>query len=209
MIKEFINTSYLEAKFARAFVFLSPNTWTTLSLVAALAAYLAVSHSRPVLGVALFAVSGLLDIIDGMVARFSGRVSRLGAFWDGVVDRFVDALLILCFFSLSFPVRAETLHMLLFALLFATLLPPFIVAYANHRGAVPDPSEKEIWRFAFRIEYLIIYLLVILLNPLSSTASYILLWTGMALMWATVIQSIVLVFIKSKKYGSTTSAGES
>src|SRR6056297_1371953 len=83
------------------------------------------------------------------VARHSGRTTPLGAFWDGTVDRFVDALVIAVFFFVPFDQPRRQIDVLLFVLLFATLLPPFVVAYANHRGAVPDPTETVIHRWAF------------------------------------------------------------
>ena len=35
--------------------------------------------------------SGFFDLVDGRVARASNRVSRFGAFFDSVVDRYSDA----------------------------------------------------------------------------------------------------------------------
>ena len=190
----------LEKWVGKTFSFFSPNTWTTLSLAVAIAGYIAVVKDRLVLGAAIFALSNWMDFVDGKVARFGGKATRLGAFWDGTIDRFVDALMILCLFSLEFPPSILPMEILLFLLLFFTLLPPFIVAYANHRGAVPDPTEKVIWRFAFRIEYIILFIAAILVNLWSATASLYLVYLSLALMVATVIQSIILVFIKAKNY---------
>ena len=177
----------LEKWVGRSFAFLSPNVWTTLSLLVAFAAYIAVLYQRPVLGALIFAVSALMDLIDGKVARYKGTATRLGAFWDGTVDRFVDALMILCLFNLEFPPAILPAGILLFLLLFFTLLPPFIVAYANHRGAVPDPTEKVIWRFAFRIEYIVLFIAAILVNGWSPLCSLYLVYAALVLMAATVI----------------------
>ncbi len=190
----------LEKWVGKSFAFLSPNTWTTLSLFVALAAYSAVLCKRPFLGAVIFAVSAFMDLIDGKVARYKGNATRLGAFWDGTIDRFVDTLMILCLFSLDFPPAILPVGILLFLLLFFTLLPPFIVAYANHRGAVPDPTEKVIWRFAFRIEYVVLFIAAILINNWSPAGSLYLVYAALLLMVATVIQSIILVFIKSRDY---------
>lgn len=200
MIKEFIEMPKLERWVGKTFKFLSPNTWTTISLIVALAGFWAVIQYQIALAVILYSISNVCDMIDGRVARFSNRSSKLGAFWDGTVDRFVDALLILSFYFLRFEQSQQHIAMLLFWLLFATLLPPFIVAYANHRGAVPDPTEKVIWRIGFRIEYAILLLVGIALNPLSAAWSYYMLLASLAMMSVTVVQSIVLVFLKSKLY---------
>ena len=190
----------LERAGGKMFNFLSPNTWTTISLVLAIVGFVVVSTGHFLLGAVLFLLSSLCDLIDGMVARTSNRATSLGAFWDGIVDRFVDALIILCFIYLEFPRPSEHMGVLITLLLFTTIMPPFIVAYANHRGAVPDPTEKVVWRFAFRIEYLVLFLLIIVVNPLSPGLSYYLVWAGLVLMSATVGQSILLVFIKSRQY---------
>ncbi len=200
MIKEFIDMPRLERWVGKTFRFLSPNTWTTLSLLAALAAFYAVMIHRPLLATGLFTLGAILDMVDGKVARLNGCATKLGAFWDGTIDRFVDMLMILSLFYLPLPQPFIPMEILLFLLLFFTLLPPFIVAYANHRGAVPDPTEKVIWRFAFRIEYVVLFIAAILLaHPFPAAALY-LIYASLILMVATVIQSIILVFIKSKNY---------
>ena len=190
----------LEAYVGKKFRFLSPNTWTTLSLLIAILAFIVTIRSFIFWGIVLFTISTLCDFIDGKVARYTNRASAFGAFWDGTVDRFVDALVIAIFFFLDYPVDKLVLGIFLYVLLFTTLLPPFIVAYANHRGAVPDPTEKVIWRFALRVEYMIFYIAALIIWPFNPQLSYYALWCGLILMSATVIQSIYLVFVKSKLY---------
>lgn len=200
MIKEFFAMPRLDEFVGKSFRFLSPNSWTTASLLLAVIAFGLVAKGMILTGVCFFIVSTLCDLFDGRVARYTQQATKLGAFWDGVVDRFVDGLLILSFFFLKFSYSDFHISVLLFILLFMTVMPPFIVAYANHRGAVPDPSEKVIWRFAFRIEYLLLFFMVILVNAYSPQWSYYFLMSALVLMTATVVQSILLVFIKSKIY---------
>jgi len=133
------------------------------------------------------------------VARHSGRTTPLGAFWDGTVDRVVDALVIAVFFFVPFDQPRRQIDVLLFVLLFATLLPPFVVAYANHRGAVPDPTETVIHRWAFRAEPLVILGAAAMINPVSRTASYVLLLLAIAPMVATLLQTIVQVFVHAEE----------
>ncbi|TFH17842.1 CDP-alcohol phosphatidyltransferase family protein [Candidatus Bathyarchaeota archaeon] len=42
---------------------------------------------------ALIIVSGLLDAIDGVLARSTGKVTRFGGFFDSVSDRYSDAII--------------------------------------------------------------------------------------------------------------------
>lgn len=198
--KDLFDKPWIRNTIGRTFKFLSPNTWTTVSLLVAVIAFLFLVFDHLYWGILLFVISCMCDFIDGRVARYTGTSSKFGAFWDGTVDRFVDALIIAGFFFLDFPVSDLTHHMLLFSLLFCILLPPFIVAYANHRGAVPDPTEKVIWRFAFRAEPILLLGISAALNPVAQLASFIFFLLSLLLMSATVIQSIILTFIRSKNY---------
>ncbi len=200
MIKTFLDLTSFERSVGKWCSFLSPNNWTSLSLILSVMSCFLIYKQYILFGLILFAIGASFDFIDGNVARYSNQASHLGAFWDGTVDRFVDAILIFSFFFLDFNKSSEHISYLLYIGLFVTLLPPFVVAYANHRQAVPDPTEKEIWRIAFRVEYLVLYIAAIAANPFNQTLSYWLLVAGIVLMAETVIQSIVMVFVKSKKY---------
>jgi archaetidylinositol phosphate synthase len=41
----------------------------------------------------LITASGLVDAIDGVLARSTGRVTRFGGFFDSVIDRYSDAVI--------------------------------------------------------------------------------------------------------------------
>ncbi|MBD3291192.1 hypothetical protein GF337_20490 [candidate division KSB1 bacterium] len=200
MIKEFVRMNRWGLWVGRAFSFLSPMTWTWLSLGFATIAFIFITLKMIYLGFALFVLSAFMDEIDGKVARYANRATYIGGFTDGVVDRLVDFLMIFSFFFLEFPDWYIDLSYILFVLLFATLLPPFIVAYANHRQAVPDPTEKVIWRFAFRIEYTILFLAAIFFQPINQYVALVLVYIALVLNSATVIQSMILTFIKAKNY---------
>jgi len=180
--------------------FLSPMTWTWLSLITAIIAFTLIVLKKTHWGFTFFFLSALMDEIDGKVARYTNKATYIGGFTDGVVDRFVDFLMIFSFFFLDLPQWGIDLNILLFILLFATLLPPFIVAYANHRQAVPDPTEKVIWRISFRIEYIVLYLAGIFLHPFNPKFTLILLYLATLMNWATVFQAMILTFIKAQNY---------
>ena len=76
---------------------LTPNHVTVLGLaVACLTAWLygtwGGDRLRLVAAAATLLLSGLLDAVDGVLARSSGSASRLGGFLDSVSDRYSDAL---------------------------------------------------------------------------------------------------------------------
>ena len=94
-----------------------PFFYTFLSLVFGLLGYFV--HPT------LFILAGLCDVIDGAVARVRRQSSALGAFSDGLIDRFVDLLLVL-----RLPVTCIAKMLLLFF----GFMPSYITAYAHHRG---------------------------------------------------------------------------
>lgn len=72
----------------------TPDVLTGLGIVMAGVAAFVIATGRPGWGVVLLAAAGLPDLLDGAVAKVSGRASKRGAFFDSVSDRVTDALLL-------------------------------------------------------------------------------------------------------------------
>ena len=72
-----------------------PNIWTISALIPALIGFYFLSRQDLLLGGIFFAISALVDGIDGAVARVTNSVSNLGAFLDGIIDRYVEIVLYL------------------------------------------------------------------------------------------------------------------
>ena len=81
---------------ARAMVWLrvQPNQLSCLGLVCSMIAAGAFAADQRRTGALCLAVAGTLDILDGALARVSGRVSPFGAFLDSVLDRYSDLLVL-------------------------------------------------------------------------------------------------------------------
>lgn len=74
---------------------INPNYLTILGLlIAFLSAYMFATGSL-LWGGALILLSGLLDIIDGAVARSNSSTTPFGGFLDSTSDRFADALILI------------------------------------------------------------------------------------------------------------------
>ena len=69
---------------------LKPNQISTLSLVIAVLAAVAYASKAPVLGAVALLISGAVDMLDGAVARATGSVTRFGAVYDPVLDRYAE-----------------------------------------------------------------------------------------------------------------------
>lgn len=153
MIKSVFDTEFLSVRVGYAFMRLgvSPNAWTLLSLIPALAGFVMLYQHNLTAGLVLFAVSAFLDVVDGAVARVTNSVSNLGAFLDGVIDRYVEFLLYLglMFYlwgtSYRLPVAGYTLPTPFWILLlaFGAVMPTFVRAYAHHRGVITDRDDQK------------------------------------------------------------------
>jgi archaetidylinositol phosphate synthase len=149
-----------------------PNYYTWLTIPVAFAGLMAIISAKIWLGVILFTISGVLDVIDGALARCINRSTYRGAFLDGSLDRFIDFMLIFSYFWLPIHTLMLPLGQWICAAIFFAIMPSFEVAYANHRRAVDDPEEKIIWRILNRGE---MYLLMLLIPVLSI---YNPIWSG-------------------------------
>lgn len=72
---------------------LSPNFWSGTGLAVAFGAavaYGSVTEYAHILGGLLLLASGFFDIIDGQVARITGRTSRRGSFLDSMFDKIAE-----------------------------------------------------------------------------------------------------------------------
>jgi archaetidylinositol phosphate synthase len=121
-----------------------PNAWTMLSVIPAIAGLIALVNHYLAAGLILFALSGFMDMVDGAVARATNQTTPRGAFLDGVLDRYVELLLILgltIYLGDTYFLLPSQIWMLL--LLFGALMTSFVRAYADHRGVVSDPEEQK------------------------------------------------------------------
>jgi archaetidylinositol phosphate synthase len=69
--------------------------WTLFGLLLSLISMLFYSTQAPygaLLGGSFFLLSGLMDVVDGAVAKFTNTVSKLGSFIDSTADRLGEIL---------------------------------------------------------------------------------------------------------------------
>lgn len=105
----------------------APNTITLASLGTAFAAAASLATGRFALGGWLYLLTGILDILDGRVARATGRVSSGGAFFDSVMDRYAELVV---FAGLAIFYRGSWA----LGVALAASLGSVMVSYARARG---------------------------------------------------------------------------
>ena len=148
---------------------LSPNALTILgfALSVAIAWILALGHLF--LGGFLVLFSGWFDLIDGALARATGRTTRFGALLDSALDRLGEAALLfgLLFYYLRQDAFQESL--LLFAVLVGSVMVSYVRARAEGLGL-----ESQVGLFT-RPERVVLLALGLILSPLEP-ALLIVLW---------------------------------
>lgn len=79
----------------------TPFQITLAALITGLIAGFFISRHWMVMALVFLWLSGILDMLDGTVARLSDRVSPTGALMDLILDRMVEAAVILGFYSIA------------------------------------------------------------------------------------------------------------
>ncbi|MGI9567439.1 MAG: CDP-alcohol phosphatidyltransferase family protein [Nitrosopumilus sp.] len=77
---------------------LSPNFWTVVGLVIALLSAIVYAlgiQNGLIIGGVLLLVSGFFDIVDGQVARVTGKTSKKGSYLDSMFDKIAEVAIFL------------------------------------------------------------------------------------------------------------------
>lgn len=167
-------------------------------ILALIAVFLSYDH-HPVWSIALFMIASIFDVIDGSVARAQAKSSNLGAFIDGTADRFVDFAIIFSYFFYDIQVNWLNLDKLICIASFVVIAPSFIVAYANHRGAVDDDDETLIWRLMNRGEMLFLMIGIQIFSLIHPNWAGYLLNLLILLATLTILQTIIETIYHANK----------
>lgn len=105
----------------------SPNALTFASFIVACASGVFFALGNFGAGGWLYLLTGILDILDGRIARATGKVTKGGAFFDSVMDRYAELVV---FGGLSVFYRDSWA----FYVAFLALLGSIMVSYTRARG---------------------------------------------------------------------------
>jgi phosphatidylglycerophosphate synthase len=117
---------------------ISPNALTAAGVLLCAAASVAVyfEYRNELaafwIGAALFIVGSILDILDGALARSTGRATPFGAFVDSMTDRVSEALM-LAAIGLVFMRDGSEIAL---AFTFAAVVGSFLVSYARAKAEI-------------------------------------------------------------------------
>jgi archaetidylinositol phosphate synthase len=150
---------------------ISPNQWTVISLLPVIASVYFLSKGAFIIAAILFIVSGFLDMVDGAVARKTGRTTKKGAYLDTIVDRYVEVIIIFGLLFASLPELLIPAYAWIFVYLFGGLMTTYSKAAAKEKELIEKGSELKggILERAERLLLLFIGLLLASVNPLYLT----------------------------------------
>ena len=113
---------------------LKPNGITTISVVLLCASGAAYAMESLRTGGVMLLVSGILDLLDGKVARRANMASPFGAFYDSTMDRLGEAALFTGIGIHFMNTPGQRLPFLGLGACFAALSCSFLVSYARARA---------------------------------------------------------------------------
>ena len=151
------------------------------------AAVLAARGDFLIAGVVMLAASGL-DLLDGALARATGKVTRFGAVFDAVMDRVSEAAVLfgLLYYFSDRGGREEEL------LIFAAVVASFLVSYTRARAETVDiPLREGLFGRAERVVLLGIGLIIDQVT--------VALWILAVAAGATAVQRLALVWVRARR----------
>ena len=139
----------------------TPNMISTLSLIIALLAGVAYANGEMVVGALGLLASGATDMLDGAVARATGAVTKFGAVYDPVLDRYAEFAVL---FGMGFS------GVVAWAWVVFALCGMVIASYARARAESAGGLESCRVGIAERQEKILLLFVGSLLQPFISLA---------------------------------------
>jgi CDP-diacylglycerol--glycerol-3-phosphate 3-phosphatidyltransferase len=171
---------------------ITPNGVTALGFAGnCVAAALAARGALLAAGLMMLVGSGL-DLIDGALARATGRVTAFGAVFDAVLDRYSEAVVLLglLIYEADRDANPEV------ALLFAALTGSVLVSYVR---ALAETSGLTLREGLFtRAERVLLTAFALVLAPWLPVALTVALWVLAVLTNVTALQRLYHVRVKSR-----------
>jgi phosphatidylglycerophosphate synthase len=131
---------------------LSPNQWTVLSLVFALALFYFLIKGEFLIVTIVFAFTAFIDMIDGAVARETKKVTKMGGYLDSIIDRVIEFIIILGLFLNNYPDFLVSIKLWLLFLLFGSFMSTYTRAAAfekevfkNLKGGILEHTDRLIF----------------------------------------------------------------
>jgi archaetidylinositol phosphate synthase len=139
---------------------MTPNMITWFAFFIGMISALLIGLDSHIVAVILLWLSGLMDVLDGTVARLTGKGSLSGAYMDLILDRMVEAMVILGF---AFFAPAYHIAYILFLIAVIFNFTTFVVAGALFKNTGLKSMHYD-FGLAERTETFIVFTLMLLFN---------------------------------------------
>ncbi len=150
---------------------LSPNQWTLFTLIPALLVFYFLTQNNFLYSAVFFGITAFIDLIDGSVARVTGRVTKKGAYLDTIIDRYVEFIVIIGLLFASLPGIILPLYAWLFIYLFGSMMTTYVKASAFEKKLVETELKGGILERAERL--IILFVGIVLANVTALYLVYI------------------------------------
>jgi len=170
---------------------ITPNTLTLTNLALNIVAAYVTATGRFLLGGVLILGSGLFDLLDGALARFTKRTTKFGAVLDSTVDRISEAATLCGLLIWYVAKEGATLEIVL---ILAVLIGSFLVSYVRAR-AEGLGWQCQVGLFT-RAERVIVLAVGLLINQI-----FVALCILAVFVFVTVIQRLVYLWKQEKTKG--------
>jgi cardiolipin synthase len=167
--------------------FTIPNGITLLRLALTPFFVLAILSRDHLLALGLFAVAGISDVLDGLVARWLSMPSRLGTYLDPIADKL---LLVTAYVVLTLPMPGSvTIPLWLTVLALSRDFLIVLVALLLYLGADVVEFPPSLWGKATTFIHVVTLALVLIAN-VTRVAEYVLLTCFYLALTLTVISGV-------------------
>ncbi|MCH7836532.1 MAG: CDP-alcohol phosphatidyltransferase family protein [Chloroflexi bacterium] len=145
-------------------------------------------------GIVMLAASSL-DMLDGALARATGKATRFGSVFDAVMDRLSEAAVLfgLLFYFSDRGGREEEM------LIFAALVASFLVSYTRARAEIVDVPLRE--GLFGRAERVLLLGAALIIGEVTVTGLTVGLWVLAVAAGVTAIQRLALVWLRVGRSG--------
>jgi len=175
---------------------ITPNTLTFINLALNIIAAYVIATGYFLLGGVLVLVSGLFDLLDGALARFTKQTTKFGAILDSTVDRISEAAILCGLLIWYIPQEGTSLKIVL---IFLVLIGSFLVSYIRAR-AEGLGWQCQVGLFT-RAERIIVLAIGLLINQIFIHSIFVALCVLAVFVFVTVVQRLVYLRKQGKIEG--------
>ena len=175
----------------------SPNHYTASSFVFALISFYFLIKQKLLLTIIFFLIAGFLDFVDGSVARNKGMESKMGAYLDTIIDRYVEVTLLIGLLFLPLPTILLPSKIWISLIIFGSLMTTYSKAAAKEKELTDQELKGGLFSRGERIIFLLLALVLGIFDSSYLWMTYVLIFIAI-LVNITAVQRINSAIQKNK-----------